>query len=271
MLKISIILLHRKQIITMIKTILPFSLLTLASVSFNAQQTDKVFHYSTMDGLRNGVYIGDLTVKELKKKSDFGLGTYNFLDGELVALDGKIYRIATDGSVAETDENRKVPFGSFTFFKKDQSMVLDHIKNVEELQQKILEILPSRNRFYAIKIKADFSTLTLGGAVKTDEKDTTGIAVFMKTRPLYKKQNIKGTFVGFYSPAYVGGLDLSPFHFHFLSEDKTVGGHMIEGNFSNTKIIVELDEKNVFEVQLPDNHNEGYQRNWTSSETKAQY
>ncbi|WP_080778907.1 acetolactate decarboxylase [Chryseobacterium phocaeense] len=255
----------------MIKRLLYISLISLISGSLTAQKADKISHYSTMDALRNGVYTGDLTVKELKTKGNFGLGTYNFLDGELIALDGKIYRVATDGTVQEADEDRKIPFGSFTFFRKDQSVVLDNIKNVEDLQQKILAALPSRNRFYAIKIEAEFSSLILGGAVKVDAKDTTGIAVFMKTRPIYKKQAVSGTFVGFYSPGYVGGMDLSPFHFHFLSKDRKTGGHLIDGIFSASKITVQLDEKNVFEVQLPDSHNEGYRRNWESSGSKAQY
>ncbi|MCT2560381.1 acetolactate decarboxylase [Chryseobacterium herbae] len=247
-------------------------LFTILSVSLHAQQTeDKIYHYSSMDAMRNGVYTGDITVKELKQKGDFGLGTYNFLDGELIALDGNIYRIATNGSVELANEKRKVPFGSFTFFRKDKSLTLEQIKTVEDLLQKLPEILPSRNRFYAIKIEATFSSLTLGGAVKVDEEDTTGIAAFMKTRPLYKKQNIKGTLVGFYNPGYAGGLDLSPFHFHFLSEDKTAGGHLLDGTFSETKITVQLDEKNVYEIILPNTNDAGYQRTWTSSEAKAQY
>lgn len=248
------------------------TLFSILSVSLHAQRAeDKIYHYSSMDAMRNGVYTGDLSVKELKQKGDFGLGTYNFLDGELIALDGKIYRIATNGSVEVADEKRKVPFGSFTFFKKDKSVTLEQIKTVDDLLKKLPEFLPSRNRFYAIRIDAAFSYLTLGGAVKVDEKDTTGIAAFMKTRPLYKKQNIKGTLVGFYNPGYAGGLDLSPFHFHFISDDKKAGGHVIEGTFSNAKITVQLDEKNAYEIILPASNNAGYQRIWTSSETKAQY
>ena len=254
------------------KSLAGITLFTVLSVSLHAQQTeDKIYHYSSMDAMRNGVYAGNITVKELKQKGDFGLGTYNFLDGELITLNGNIYRIATNGSVEIADEKRKVPFGSFTFFRKDYSIKLEHIKTIDDLLQKLPELLPSRNRFYAIKIEATFSTLTLGGAVKVDEKDTTGIAAFMKTRPLYKKQNIKGTLVGFYNPGYAGGLDLSPFHFHFISDDKTTGGHLIEGNFSDAKITVQLDEKNAYEVILPDTNDSGYQRTWTSPEAKAQY
>ncbi|SHF84388.1 acetolactate decarboxylase [Chryseobacterium sp. OV279] len=256
----------------MTKTLLSITLLFILSVSLHSQGIeDKIYHYSSMDAMRNGVYTGDITVKELKQKGDFGLGTYNFLDGELIALDGKIYRIATDGSVEVADIKRKVPFGSFTFFKKDKLVTLEQIKTIDDLLKKLPELLPSRNRFYAIKIEATFSSLTLGGAIKVDEKDTTGIATFMKTRPLYKKQNIRGIIIGFYNPGYAGGLDLSPFHFHFISDDKKAGGHMIEGNFSDAKITIQIDEKNAYEVILPNTNDVGYQRTWTSSQAKAQY
>ena len=256
----------------MIKKLFNTIVVTALFTFLKAQQpVDKIFHYSSMDAMRNGVYTGDLTVQDLKKKGDFGLGTYNLLDGELIALDGNVYRIASDGSVEITDNKRLVPFGSFTFFKKDHLITLENIQTTDMLIKKLLEVLPSSNRFYAVKIETTFMNLTLGGAEKVHEKDTTGIAVLMKTRPLYKKQNIKGTLTGFYNPSYIGGLDLSPFHFHFLSEDKRVGGHLMEGTFDSAKITVQLDEKNAYELILPGKSNDGYQRQRKSSEPSAQY
>ncbi|NIF07260.1 acetolactate decarboxylase [Chryseobacterium sp. Tr-659] len=246
--------------------------LTAWSACISAQENkDGIFHYSSMDAMRNGVYTGNLTVKDVKKKGDFGLGTYNFLDGELVMLDGSVYRIVSDGSVEIADHKREIPFGSFTFFKKEHSEELRNVKTVEELMKNIREILPSSNRFYAIKIEAVFKELTLGGAIKVNEEDRTGIADLMKTRPLYINQNIKGTLVGFYSPSYVGGLDLSPFHFHFISEDRKVGGHLVEGTFAFSKFTVQLDEKNTYEVMLPNNDNKGYRSKWESSGANSQY
>ncbi|KFF23678.1 acetolactate decarboxylase [Chryseobacterium vrystaatense] len=256
----------------MIKSLLTIAMLNLLTVPFNAQQhDDKIFHYSSMDAMRNGVYTGDITVKDAKQKGNFGLGTYNLLDGELIALDGNIYRIASDGSVETADLKRLIPFGSFTFFKKEQSIELQGVRNIADLQKKLIELLPSPNRFYAVKIEASFRSISLGGAEKVNEKDTRGIAYFMKSRPVYQKENVKGTLIGFYNPPYAGGLDLTPFHFHFLSDDKSVGGHLIEGIPSDLKITVELDEKNAYEVILPNSNEAGYQRKWSSSEAKAQY
>ena len=40
-----------------------------------------------------GVYDGDLTYQELARHGDFGLGTFEALDGEMIALEGVFYQI----------------------------------------------------------------------------------------------------------------------------------------------------------------------------------
>lgn len=245
-------------------------ILSIATKSIG-QQPDKIVHYSAMDAMRNGVYTGDVTVQQLGRKGDFGLGTYHLLDGELVALDGTYYRVAANGAVTKAELARTVPFGSFTFFKSEQTFTLKHIKDVAALQTAIIEKLPSANRFYALKITATFDSISLGGAAKLQENDTTGIARLMKTRPLYKKQNVKGTIVGFYNPPYIGGVDLSPLHLHFIANDKTFGGHLVAGRLSEATITVSIDEKDTYEIILPGTNNKGYQRKWKTTGARSAY
>ncbi|CAA9200896.1 Alpha-acetolactate decarboxylase [Flavobacterium collinsii] len=224
-----------------------------------------------MDAMRNSVYKGDFTIKRLKENENFGLGTFNDLDGELILLDGKVYRVAADGIVPEASSDRRIPFCSSAFFRKGKTIEVEGEKAVNNLQFSILQFLPSSNRFYAIKIKASFYDLTLGGVEKVLCQNPADIAVLMKERPIYKKHNIKGTIIGFYSPPYLGGTGLSPFHFHFFSDDKKNGSHLLDGNFSSVKISIELDEKKACEIVLPNSSNLGYQRKWKSSESKSQY
>lgn len=246
----------------------------LLPLTMNAQertQEDKIFHYSTMDAMRNAVYSGDLSIKELKKRGDFGLGTYNQLDGEMIALDGIFYRISGDGSIAEADVRNFTPFTSVTFFKNDTSFKLNTIENFAALLPEITKNLPSTNRFYAVKIKCTFANVTVGGANKVSETETAGLADLMVNRPIYKKENVSGTIVGFYSPSYIGGVDLSPFHFHFISDDRKFGGHLIEGSFRKDKdISVTLDEKNGYEIMLPQK-SAGYQNSWKTSSSQSTY
>ncbi len=60
-----------------------------------------IFQTSLMSALLSGVYDGSMTVADLLEKGDFGLGTFNHLDGELVALDHQIYQLKSDGSAQQ--------------------------------------------------------------------------------------------------------------------------------------------------------------------------
>jgi hypothetical protein len=46
----------------------------------------EVFQVSTINALLEGVYDGDTTVEDLLRHGDFGVGTFDALDGEMVVL-----------------------------------------------------------------------------------------------------------------------------------------------------------------------------------------
>lgn len=51
-----------------------------------ADFSPELFQYSTLEALLGGVYDGEVTVGELLTHGDFGLGTFNSLDGEMIIL-----------------------------------------------------------------------------------------------------------------------------------------------------------------------------------------
>jgi acetolactate decarboxylase len=230
---------------------LSLSMATGALADDQARNADEIFHYSVMDALRNGVYQGALTVKDVASVGDFGLGTFNNLDGELVGLDGVIYRIAPDGKVAAAEADRKIPFGSFTFFKADKSTSLNTTGSFDDLQQQLLEALPSRNHLYAVRITGTFPEVVAGGSHRVADDEKTPLAEILKTRPQYSAKNVKGTVVGYYSPPYVGGIDLAPFHLHFISDDKTFGGHILSMTLTGGELQLSLDQKKGLDISLP--------------------
>ncbi len=59
-----------------------------ARQSINAGEGE-IYQISLMSALIDGVYEGETTIAELLKHGDFGLGTFNHLDGELIAFDRK--------------------------------------------------------------------------------------------------------------------------------------------------------------------------------------
>jgi acetolactate decarboxylase len=235
------------------------------------QEEKPIFHYSVMDAMRNGVYTGDISAKSLADKGNFGLGTYNNLDGEMIALDGIFYRVAPDGRVTKVETDRLVPFASIVFFKADMEYEISSIKTIEMLQKEIISKLPSANKPYALRIECTFESIVVGGANKLQDENITGLAELMKTRPLYKRKQISGTLIGFYNPPSFASIDLSPFHFHFLSDDKTFGGHLVSGELSSVKIKISIDEKPGYEIILPQ-ENKMFNKHWPQqNDIKSSY
>ena len=52
-------------------------------------------------------------------------------------------------------------------------------------------------------------------------------------------------------PMYIGGVSQSGFHFHFISDDKKSGGHVLECKTKN--VVVDIDHIRDFELDLPEN------------------
>lgn len=80
---------------------------------------ESVFQTSTINALVEGIYEGDTTVKELKKHGDFGIGTFDDLDGEMIELDSKFYQIKSDGHAYPVKASMKTPFAIVTFWQPD--------------------------------------------------------------------------------------------------------------------------------------------------------
>ena len=66
-----------------------------------------LFQTSTIDALLDGNYDGDISFAELEANGDFGLGTFDALDGEMVALYGVFYQIRADGRAYPVDGQKK--------------------------------------------------------------------------------------------------------------------------------------------------------------------
>lgn len=237
----------------------------------NKSQDERIWHYSMIDAMRRGIYEGTHTVKELKTHGDFGLGTFNHLNGELIALDGIIYRIPPNGKVEVASENLKSPFTSLTYFKTDVVKNLTFTGSLEELQSKVQAMLTTQNLPYAIKIEGTWAEITVGGADPVSPDDTTELATLMKVRPQYKAKDMKGTMVGYFTPSLVSNVDLSPFHFHFISDDRKFAGHLMSGNLVNTEIKIYLNEKSGYDIELLRENNRFRQLKFQGKESSSVY
>lgn len=211
---------------------------------------DQIYQYSVFAALANKIYDGDLTVAGVKQNGDLGLGTFNGLNGEMIVLDGTVYQLLADGTIRQPEDSELVPFTVATFFDKDQQLELAGPSNYNDLKKIIENCLPSRNWGYAFKIKGTFGSLKCGGATKQEKPFIKTLSDALVDRPVFEKENVTGTMVGFWFPEFVGKVNVVGFHLHFISDDKKSAGHVMDFQASNLQI--EIDYSNDFRFVLPD-------------------
>src|SRR5918997_3199871 len=83
-----------------------------------------LFQISTIEALLDGNYEGDVTFAELGEHGDFGLGTFDALDGEMICLDGNFYQVKADGRAYAVERRARTPFAVVTVFEPDTAQTL---------------------------------------------------------------------------------------------------------------------------------------------------
>ncbi len=184
---------------------------------------------------------------EIKKHGDFGLGTFNQLDGEMVLLDGQIYRIASDGNVSIMDEQTQTPFACVTFYQAMSYEDSEGELNYQEFLAWLTALMPSPNLFYAFRIEGEFSEVKTRSVPK--QETYRPLVEVTSEQPVFNFSNVTGTLVGFFTPAFIPSLNVPGMHLHFLSEDRQRGGHLLACSIK--KVRVEIQFLYALELSLP--------------------
>ncbi|GER67204.1 alpha-acetolactate decarboxylase [Weizmannia acidilactici] len=208
---------------------------------------DEVYQLSTMTSLLDGVYESDMTFAELKKFGNFGIGTFNHLDGELIAFDNEFYQLK-DGTARRVRPEDSSPFCSLTHFTTDITYKVDGPLTRPELEELIKDLVRSENLFYAIRVDGVFKQMNTR-TVSYQEKPVP-MTEAVKSQPVYSFEDIKGTLAGFWTPIYAQGIAVAGFHFHFIDDGRTGGGHVFDYVLDYGTI--QISKKTHLNLQLPE-------------------
>ncbi|AGA29252.1 acetolactate decarboxylase [Singulisphaera acidiphila] len=198
-----------------------------ASTSTSALDPDQITQVSVINALMLGQYDGQMGIPEMLRYGNFGVGTLDHLDGELIVLDGKAYQVRGDGQVLEVGPDRSTPFVVVTSFDQDGAFPCPPVGSLTDLEAHLNESLAQKNNFVAIRVEARFRSLTLR-SVHRQEPPYKPLAEVAKSQSVWTHENLSGTLVGIRSPAWVDGLNVPGYHWHFLSEDHKIGGHLLD-------------------------------------------
>jgi acetolactate decarboxylase len=230
-------------------TFLPIALLILTGCASAPKNT--LTQISTIDALLAGAYDGQMTLAELSRHGTFGLGTFNALDGEMIALDGEIWQAKSDGTLHRPCMNETTPFAALVNFEADQTieMAPDGTLSYAELQAFINQKAPNQNLFLAVRADGTFSKVKVR-VIPRQQKPYPPLIEAAKVQPVYEYTNVTGTLLGFRCPAYVQGINVPGYHLHFISDDRSVGGHVLEVGLQDAEL--QLDSCNRFNLILPE-------------------
>jgi len=188
---------------------------------------DLLYQVSTYNSLSGGGYDPVEPVGILIANGDLGLGTFTGLDGEMVVVDGSCYQVKSDGTARPADLSLGVPDAEVTFFSPDLLVPGARARNMTELTGFLDSQLPSKDQFYAIRITGTFPYIR-GRSPPAQNKPYPALADALKGQSIFEFRNVTGTAVGFYTPASAAGIGFPGYHLHFITADRSRGGHILD-------------------------------------------
>jgi acetolactate decarboxylase len=207
-----------------------------------------LFQASTIGALLEGAYEGDISFAELAEHGDQGLGTLNSLDGEMIALDGRFYRADVEGAIHEVDPRTRTPFAVLTWFTPTIEVSVDEPATHDVLLGLLDDHLPDGTVACAVRIDGSFE-LVHARSVPRQEPPYRPLAEVVADQRVFDLPDVEGTMVGFRFPDYSEGIEVSGYHLHFITADRTRGGHVL--NARARRAVARIDTSTDLHVELP--------------------
>lgn len=208
-----------------------------------------VTQISLLNALLAQRFDGHFPCRGLLDLGTLGIGTFDRMDGELIMVDGVIYQGLSDGHVQTPDLDNRTPFATVCDFAAQQTWALDGPVDYAALDRAIDARAPNRNVFQAIRVDGYFAHIRLQ-ALQKQEKPYPPTAEVVRGCARSEFHDIAGTIVGFRGVPYVTGINDTGYHLHFLSLDKTRGGHVLDFRMASASCAIAACARHV--VILPE-------------------
>jgi len=205
---------------------------------------------STSTAVVEGVSDGCMRVGDLRQHGDFGLGTFDHLDGEGILLGDQCWQARADGSLSLAPDDELTPFFVVTNFQADEVHHWSTIQDCEDLRGRLDQLRSGNNMFMAFRLCGVFQRLEVR-SVSAVEAGVNFVQVAQE-QTVFPLQEVSGTMVGFWTPIYASSINVPGYHFHFVSDDRRHGGHVLEnGTLQAQQLTVEVQRESDLRLVLP--------------------
>lgn len=133
-------------------------LLSISVIFFVCSTSNKstIVQVSTIDALLTGLYDGVMPLHEMIQHGNFGIGTFDKLDGEMIFLDGVVYQIKADGKVYKPSEDLTTPFFTVTNYPQPAFNYTFSSTTFNDFEKSLDDSIKNKNLFYAVKVSGNF-------------------------------------------------------------------------------------------------------------------
>lgn len=222
--------------------------LTHSGLEHDVAEEHTVVQAGTLEALMSGGYDGDATLAEVLRLGTLGIGTVQALDGELIVIDGAAWSAHADGTVERLDPSVMTPFAVVTPFSPTATRSVSMPLDFDALHDALDDMAPANAPVIAVRIDGVFTDLVLR-SVERQSKPYKPLREVVAHQSEWRVERCTGTVVGFRFPDATAGIEVPGHHLHFLSEDKTLGGHIMSIALEHGELAV--DPCHDLHVELP--------------------
>jgi acetolactate decarboxylase len=178
---------------------------------------DTLYQLTPYNTFTTGKYAGVMPYSELEKHGDFGIGTFDGLDGEMMALNGEFYQIPSTGIPRKAEPTQTAPYATITYFQTDRTFTVSGLNYTQLKSYLDGQLGTSSDVIYGIKVSGSFDWAQTRSPQKQSEPYP-NITEALKTQAVFTLSEVSGSAVGFWFPASMSGVDYADYHMHFITD-----------------------------------------------------
>ncbi len=193
-----------------------------------------VTQFAVLDALLAGAYASGMKVADALAHGDFGIGCCDHLGGEVVILDGAAYACTVGAPPHRMAGDDILPFVDVCAFPGAEATDVSDL-DLAGLTAGVAAGTASRNLFHAVRLDGRLSFVRVR-ATRREDFPLRPLAEVAREQVETVLTDVRGTLVGFWAPAIYQGIAVAGLHLHFLAEDRSAGGHVLDARIDHGRL-----------------------------------
>lgn len=209
----------------------------------------QLYQISTLQALMLGYSKSVVSVEQILRHGDTGLGTFEDVNGEMIIIDHQVYKADNTGHVTKAHLKQGIPFAAIASLEGAKEFTIKSGDSIEDLKQQLNIIVDEDfgiNSMYVVRMDGHFKKVSARSEKGQRSHHIELLEILKKNQQDFVFEDISGSLVCLYFPDYMDGINAAGWHFHFVSDDRTKGGHVFDIVFDELKAC----RKQLLNVQI---------------------